>query len=600
MTPADRRAGSGLAVTINFIVTALAKKLQGDDVDYMFVVKQLDSSERLDHRNRWIQGLTGCVDALSEQHGLLLEAIVQMDWHATDDITASFKELIAALVSAHPDLAAEVLSMLVKQLLPPADASQAGCPAEDAEGLESWLSKRYDAVHNVLNEVLRIVPTASQRLLQLLGASFPHKLRHVDTQVDFLKNLLRVVVYVPNIQTQALALIVDRLVEIDVEIKLDEHFEEEDVFAMEDEDEEPSRVNEMADKLDEMLKLVYQFFSTAAAEGASLSSTFQALLQAFEVSVLPVHKSKAAQFLVFYTSSLHPSFPGMFLDRLMARVSDASEPPLLRQTCAAYIGSYLARFQPLAPEQLRSTFNSLIREAQAYLHELPSEHAYPEPQRHAVFYTLCQSILYSACYKRDSLLDIGSVQCVELEQILSCPLDPARFCLEAVAREFVNVAPMLGIRAEGMQLRVDEEQSRNCSNQLEMFFPFDPYLMEESREFIDGIYEVWRHGVDEQDDEELNDSPRGSEYSQSLSVSGSLGLSMSMEYKQLARSNSAQIRPRSLSGMGHTPSARSFSNPAHGLSNSPGFEPAKIGPYKKRRKAPPTPERSLDGDEIVL
>eukprot|EP00656_Telonema_subtile_P014339 TRINITY_DN17333_c0_g1_i3.p1 TRINITY_DN17333_c0_g1~~TRINITY_DN17333_c0_g1_i3.p1 ORF type:complete len:579 (+),score=133.83 TRINITY_DN17333_c0_g1_i3:196-1932(+) len=568
----------------------------------MFVVKQLDSNERMDHRNRWIQGLTGCVDAIGDQHGLLLGAIIQMDWHATDDITASYKELVAALVSAHPGLAPEVLSMLIKQLLPPTDLQ--GCAGEeDAEAQEGLICKRYDAVHNILNEVLRIVPTAMERSLQLLVANFPHKLRNVDIQVDFLKNLLRIMVYAPNIQNQALALIVDRLVEIDVEIKLDEHFDEEDVFAMEDADEdvvEDSRVNEMADKLDEMLKLVYQFFATAAAENASLTTTFQALVQAFEVSVLPVHKSKAAQFLVFYASSLHPSFPGIFLERLLSRVADVSEPPLMRQTCVAYIGSYIARFQPLSEEELRNTFNVLIKEAQRYLNELPSDQAYPDPSKHAVFYTLCQSILYAACYKRDELMDIGSAQCTELDGILGSPLDPMRFCLDAVAREFISVAPMLGIKwADSMLLHLEKQEQSNCSNQLEMFFPFDPYLMEESREFIDAIYEVWKYGGDDQDDmSEFNDSPRGSEYSQSLSVSGSLG-GMSMDYKQLARSNSAQIRPRSLSGMGHTPNARSFTNPAYGLSNSPGFEPAKIGPYKKRRKQKgATPEQKAMTDEL--
>ena len=33
----------------------------------------------------------------------------------------------------------------------------------------------------------------------------------------------------------------------------------------------------------------------------------------------------------------------------------------------------------------------------------------------------------------------------QLEEILSCSLDPIRFCLEAVSREFVKVAPMLGL-----------------------------------------------------------------------------------------------------------------------------------------------------------
>lgn len=85
-----------------------------------------------------------------------------------------------------------------------------------------------------------------------------------------------------NVHVQALAAIVDRLVEIDVEIKLEEHMEEEPVFAMEDDDsqDDSEMLNEMADKLDEMLKLVYQFLTTFAkdADEAMFKETFAALL----------------------------------------------------------------------------------------------------------------------------------------------------------------------------------------------------------------------------------------------------------------------------------------------------------------------------------
>merc|ERR1712196_495164 len=123
-----------------------------------------------------------------------------------------------------------------------------------------------------------------------------------------------------------------------------------------------------------------------------------------------------------------------------------------------------------------------------------------------------------------------------------------------------------------------------------MFFPFDPYLMDESRAFIDPIYETWKYG-DEDDEEDEEDFDSDTE--DPSSISGSMGemhiSGTSLDYRRFARSHSdqkGQVRPRSVSGMGHTPNSRSF------VSHSPGFEPAKIGPYKKRRQT--NVDNSLD------
>ena len=55
---------------------------------------------------------------------------------------------------------------------------------------------------------------------------------------------------------------------------------------------------------------------------------------------------------------------------------------------------------------------------------------------------------------------------------------------------------------------------------------------------------------------------------------------------KLQLSPGGHLLNRSVSGMGHTPNSRSF------VSHSPGFEPAKIGPYKKRRQT--NVDNSLD------
>jgi len=589
--------GSTLVVAINFISQALAKKTQGDGCDYMFIVQQLESGTS---KSKWIQSLTGCVDAVVEDHSELVNALLSMRWECEGDVTTHYKELILSLCSAQPCFVPDVLAMLVSRLLPREDdeeeekaQEEEGAPAEQGQGA-------FEAVHNVLSQVLVIAPLCLEQLLQLLVRNFPHKLRAVDMQVCYLQNVLRILVYAPSIQDKALAAIVDRLVEIDVEIKLEEHMEEEPVFAMEDDDsqDDSEMLNEMADKLDEMLKLVYQFLTTFAkdADEAMFKETFAALLGAFERSILPVHKSKYAQFVVFYGTSLHSSLPQVFLEFLLLKAGSATEALMMRQTCVAYVGSYLARFQPLREETLRAAFDFLIKEAQKYLRELPPDRQFPEPTMHALFYTICQSILYAACYKREELINIGLELSAALEEILSCSLDPIRFCLEAVSREFVKVAPMLGLEWDKCRTSLsllEEANVTNCANQLEMFFPFDPYLLEESGCFIDDIYEDWKYGGGDDEDEDEMASPRGAHAEfmaggslddMCRSLSDSL-TGMSFEQK-IGRSDggriNVQIRPRSLSGMGHSLNSRSLCG---SLSNSPGFQEAKIGPYKRRKKA---------------
>ena len=75
------------------------------------------------------------------------------------------------------------------------------------------------------------------------------------------------------------------------------------------------------------------------------ASTFRMLLRVFERQILTTHKSKYTQFLVFYAAHFHAAFPDAFVGRLIDTMRSEKCPRVTRQSCAAYLGSFLARAQ---------------------------------------------------------------------------------------------------------------------------------------------------------------------------------------------------------------------------------------------------------------
>jgi len=79
---------------------------------------------------------------------------------------------------------------------------------------------------------------------------------------------------------------------------------------------------------------------------------FNTLLRAFERVVLHTHRSKYTQFLVFFAAQFHSSFPDVFTSRLIDAMLSDSTPVITRLTCAAYLGSFLARATYVEPSTL--------------------------------------------------------------------------------------------------------------------------------------------------------------------------------------------------------------------------------------------------------
>ena len=76
----------------------------------------------------------------------------------------------------------------------------------------------YDRLHFLLQHLLSLVPTLPSTLQPLLVRFFPHKRQSQAAQVTYIRNLLRITEYCPELSDRILATIIDRAIQIDVRI----------------------------------------------------------------------------------------------------------------------------------------------------------------------------------------------------------------------------------------------------------------------------------------------------------------------------------------------------------------------------------------------
>lgn len=100
-------------------------------------------------------------------------------------------------------------------------AVESGLQALDAglpETSSRPLTRRvvYDRLHYLLEHLLSLVPTLPSTLQPLLVRSFPHKRQSQAAQVTYIRNLLRITEYCPELTDRIMATIIDRAIQIDV------------------------------------------------------------------------------------------------------------------------------------------------------------------------------------------------------------------------------------------------------------------------------------------------------------------------------------------------------------------------------------------------
>ncbi|KAJ7068647.1 RNA polymerase I-specific transcription initiation factor RRN3 [Mycena amicta] len=224
-----------------FVNNALLQKANGTTEPFDELVNQFNAKNAPQpaQLRLWVSALSHVVSRLERTHAALVQAVVNLPWTTMDDPTVkTYTVFIGTLLSARPEYLSLVLGKITHGF-----TYHSGLQALDTntpEGSSSPLTRRviYDRLHYLLRHLLSLIPTLPSTLQPLLVRNFPHKRQNQASQTTYIRNLLRISTYCPELADKILSTIVDRAIQIDVEIQVElEELEEQtdqdqDVFEL--------------------------------------------------------------------------------------------------------------------------------------------------------------------------------------------------------------------------------------------------------------------------------------------------------------------------------------------------------------------------------
>ena len=577
---------------------ALAKRARGDTSGYE-KIKEVYSSKKNEEEEPtprvikiYTTALLGNVSALTKFNADLVHEVLYSQWLGRqEDYVALFVRFLANLVSAQGTFLGEAMRMLVNNLTaaPPSNGKLANVPSVPRSTI-------YARAHKAVQYLLQVIPSSSRILSSALIFSFPHESDSRRSHIVYVQNLLRLVTYVPELREEVLRLITERLVKIDVQVQLDlqdlaeeigeglveripqlrpdlmEDLEdtdssEEDSESEEDEeDAEAQRTKDViknVEKMDAILDILFshydQVFTKATMEDQI--GSLNILLSHFTTIILPTHRSRHTQFLLFHFAQKSPEHIDAFVGACAQITFDKTQPAMIRQASAAYLASFVARGVHVTSPIVREVFDYLASELERLRYAFEPGCRGPDMRRYSSFYVLVQAMLYIFCFRWRDLeysRDDDDFEDDELEpyshehhlkpgvkEALSTncfsKLNPLKICSPAIVSEFARLANHLSIiylyhlletnkrvrlrqhadntygqinRETALSARRDEEHQH-----LDEYFPFDPYHLPKSKRWIEGDYREWVGvpGMDEDEesgsgsDEEESEGEEGTE-----------------------------------------------------------------------------------------
>ncbi|XP_071692841.1 RNA polymerase I-specific transcription initiation factor rrn3-like isoform X2 [Rutidosis leptorrhynchoides] len=530
----------------HYVREALKSAVSGDTDEYDQIIGNMHHNLRLvpdevAMLETILRGLSGAISHIDVvHHRSLLSSISTMSlWNYGPDVMDALVELVVALASSSGKYVDLCLDMLVSNFIPPYNFLEILKQPRGLAKKDQVLSR----VHYALKRVADLVPLAPSRLEQIGRERVPNVFAKEAQIVVYVENMLMLESgdmgeLVGNTMIFEL---VNRLIDLDMEIGWDEVLQDDTtnkgIFEMELEDmarpvdetemdmDEPQREytgrkvlwsNVAAQKLDTLMLLTFDHLQAAYKNGRLLQ-VFEALLQSFQSTVLNVYKSKFAQFVMFYACSLDPEDCGMqFVSRLLEIFSSTVYPQDWRMSAVAYLASYLSRAKFLSDLYVTIRLESIVDWCYQYSENQSGE---INPKNYRVFYAGCQAIMYVLCFRLRSIMDTpllkSKLSIMPLEQIFKHGLNPLEVCLPSIVEEFLHQAKVACLfRVSGTfafhdLLESDLSRAFGGFERLDMFFPFDPYLLKKSDSYIRPNFMYWKmvrnSSYDEEDDDDYEE-----------------------------------------------------------------------------------------------
>ncbi|KAJ5825012.1 Armadillo-like helical [Penicillium robsamsonii] len=449
-------------------------KKQGDDSLLAY-----ESPTHTSLRNHLL-GLISHVASLDRSCSGLVHAIINSEWLGRDESYVNlYTRFLGNLAAAQGTFLGPVLKMLATNL---------GSIPRGLGRLPGYAvvspSEMHTRVHMAMRHVLRLIPAGSGSLSPILSSQFPIDSDLASANIAYTRNLIQIITYAPELQSDILALITEKLVKVDVEIQVDMEDLEEDVgdeilqvddeeidddassvASDESDDDDTKGAKKIKDnilKVDGMIDILFEYFSPPFTSGTldDKENALDLLLSHFQSIILPTYRSRHSQFLLFHFSQVSPVLVDRFASTFVQLIFNKLQPGILRQSAAAYLASFVARGAHISGEVVRDVFDLLLTHLNSLRIDYEDSCRGPDLRRYGPFYSTAQALLYIFCFRwRDlttAAIDGDNADQVDelepgqvtfppnikefLHKCIYSRLNPLKVCSPAIVAEFARIA----------------------------------------------------------------------------------------------------------------------------------------------------------------
>lgn len=479
---------------------------------YNLIVQQIqEPSMKSSHLYALIKQLISVAQLLGKEHKEFVRQILQIKWISREkEVIELFHSFLLELVTSNPVHLLQILNSMVLHFLPFSSADISISLIVPQENI-------FHVIHYTIQKIFELIPLSCSSMPTLLASHYPYVTKDAEVMEWYVKNLLFMTTYQPSLRLPILELILSKAGKFDTLtsrvkiLELEDEEEENEKDILDRTRPQKSREKVILENLAIHMETLFQFtqdmcFTDEKLKIKESNELFREFLSIFDRVILPVHGCNHVQFILFYICSLNPCSCEVFLDHLWRKAQDPNTSVILRQTCMAYIASLLARARYIPLATVMATMQSIVPWINSYIRQRESYCGFVNlTGRHGTFFSVCQAVFYVIVFRHKQFFrtNEGSqfLHNLHLEHVVMSQMNPLKYCIDSVAKLFTSIMRMHQVvycdtiiernNRQSFKIAGNTEAEGSRINPLDSFFPFDPYLLKNSKRFIVDIYQEW-------------------------------------------------------------------------------------------------------------
>jgi len=492
----------------------------------------------------WLVEIQKNVSSLKPRMEFFVLAILKLSWtDQTEKVAVSYQDFLVNLVTAQGYYIKPVMKMLISNLTGILELEK--YEVNEQNRYRELELSIFAKTHSAIKEILKVVPLASQRaLLQYIQECQPYILTlNTHYHTNYIKNILAIADYDNQLENGGrlviLGLITERIVQLDAHIEKDSddsvkinEYENDNITSTNDGLIRKSQKDVAKSNLSSSMCILVAYIDKHVKNNhnSNISNRlYKDFLKCFELYVMPAIGTYHVQFLIFFLVSCKSMSDG-FLRWLWSTFTSPNASSIMRQTSMAYLSGFISRAKCVTISNLLAWLQKICHWIHYYIDQsLTSSGVGFNVCTHAPFYAACQAVFYMFVFRIDELKDskiaIDKISKLQFQKIVTCQLNPLRFCAPGIARNFsvvsnhYQLAYCKSILARNLRQSLPivgsskgTSGSSNISELVQTFFPFDLYLLTDTKSYIEPHFRNCKGSIfddveDPSSEEELFEEP---------------------------------------------------------------------------------------------